>query len=129
MVTEIQALADRTARRFAAAGGTELDAGRVAMLLAVLTPARGGSMADRRSTPRPWAASPPAEPAADLAIALALASAVARRRAAADGLRDRRGVALRRRPPRAGGLDRRLAEAARLGLTTALVPAGHRGAA
>jgi DNA repair protein RadA/Sms len=65
------------------------------------------------------------EPAADLAIALALASAA-------------RGTAL---PPTVcaigevslsgdvrlvPGLDRRLAEAARLGMTTALVPGGYR---
>ena len=44
--------------------------------------------------------------------------------APADAVRDRRGVAVRRRPAACPALDRRLAEAARLGFTTALVPGG-----
>ena len=125
MVTEIQALATRGfgggSMRRAVSG---LDAGRVAMLLAVLTRHARLPMADQEIYAATVGGIAATEPAADLAIALALASAL-------------RGTAL---PPTVcaigevslsgdvrsvPGLDRRLAEAARLGMTTALVPAGH----
>jgi DNA repair protein RadA/Sms len=126
MVTEIQALATRGfgggSMRRAVSG---LDAGRVAMLLAVLARHARLPMADQEIYAATVGGIAATEPAADLAIALALASAV-------------RGSAL---PPTvcaigevslsgdvrsAPGLDYRLAEAARLGMTTALVPAGYR---
>ena len=126
MVTEIQALAVRGvgggSLRRAVSG---LDAGRVAMLLAVLTRHARLPVADQEIYAATVGGIAATEPSADLAIALALASAV-------------RGVAL---PPTVcaigevslsgdvrsvPGLDRRLAEAARLGMTTALVPAGYR---
>jgi DNA repair protein RadA/Sms len=126
MVTEIQALAVRGvgggSLRRAVSG---LDAGRVAMLLAVLTRHARLPVADQEIYAATVGGIAATEPSADLAIALALASAV-------------RGIAL---PPTVcaigevslsgdvrsvPGLDRRIAEAARLGMTTALVPAGYR---
>jgi DNA repair protein RadA/Sms len=126
MVTEIQALATPGigggSLRRAVSG---LDAGRVAMLLAVLTRHARLGMAEYEIYAATVGGIAATEPAADLAIALALASAA-------------RGTAL---PPTVcaigevslsgdvrlvPGLDRRLAEAARLGMTTALVPGGYR---
>src|SRR5690348_7414536 len=93
------------------------------MLLAVLTRHARLPVADQEIYAATVGGIAATEPAADLAIALALASAV-------------RGIAL---PPTVcaigevslsgdvrsvPGLDQRLAEAARLGMTTALVPAG-----
>jgi DNA repair protein RadA/Sms len=69
---------------------------------------------------------PAREPAADLAVLLALASA-------ADGAAIPASVcaigevSLSGDVRRVSGLSRRLAEAARLGFATALVPAGHSG--
>ena len=125
LVTEVQALATRGIRRRFAAAGSERSglrpgghAARGAHAPRTASRGRsGGLRGDGRRHRRH-------EPAADLAIALALASAA-------------RGIAL---PPtvcaigevslsgdvrRVPGLDRRLAEAARLGFTTALVPAGQ----
>ena len=106
-----------------------LDNARVAMLLAVLQKRAGLRLHDAEVYAATVGGMRVLEPAADLALALAIASA-------------RRDVAL---PPdvvvlgeiglagevrRVAGLDRRLAEAARLGFTHALVPpdAGRRPA-
>ena len=76
MVTEIQALADPGvgggSLRRAVSG---LDAGRVAMLLAVLTRHARSAMADQEIYAATVGGIAATEPAADLAIALALASA------------------------------------------------------
>jgi DNA repair protein RadA/Sms len=66
------------------------------------------------------------EPAADLAIALAVASAM-HFQALPQNLCAIGEVSLSGDIRRVGSLDRRLAEAARLGFTHALVPAGHAG--
>ena len=66
------------------------------------------------------------EPATDLAIALALASA-ARDVALPQTLCAIGEVSLSGDVRRVGGLERRMAEAARLGFTTALVPGAHAG--
>ena len=63
------------------------------------------------------------EPAADLAVALAMASVVTRRGRAARRGRVRRARAWPARCARCPGADRRLAEAHRAGFTRALVPA------
>ena len=128
LVTEVQALVVHSH-----GGGsprravTNLDAARVAMLLAVL---------GRHDRPRQYADSEvyaatvgglrAQEPAADLAIALALASA-ARDSPIPPAVCAVGEVSLSGEVRRVGGLGRRLAEAARLGFRTALVPAGHTG--
>jgi DNA repair protein RadA/Sms len=129
LVTEVQALV-----LGAGTGGsprravTDLDAGRVAMLLAVLTRHASIGLTDREVYASTVGGLSAGEPAADLAIALAVASA-ARDTPLAPTLVAIGEVSLSGDIRRVGGLDRRLAEAARLGFTTALVPAGHAGEA
>jgi DNA repair protein RadA/Sms len=106
---------------------TDLDSGRVAMLLAVLTrhgrinfsehEVYAGTVGGMRAT----------EPATDLAIALALTSA-ARDSPLPQTLCAIGEVSLSGDVRRVSGIERRLAEAARLGFTVALVPGGHDGA-
>ncbi|HEY3715626.1 MAG TPA: DNA repair protein RadA [Jatrophihabitantaceae bacterium] len=129
LVTEVQALVARTTN-----GGTprrsvtDLDSGRVAMLLAVLTRHGDMSFGDHEVYAATVGGLQATEPAADLAVALALASAVRDvplpQTFAAIGE-----VSLSGDVRRVSGLDRRLAEAARLGFTIALVPEGQTGAA
>ncbi len=127
LVTEIQALVNRQT-----GGGTprravsDLDSARVAMLLAVL--ARHGRLPLGEhdvyvATVGGLAAH---EPAADLGIALALASA-AREAPVPPTLCAIGEVSLSGDIRRVPAVGRRLAEAARLGFTTALVPASHAG--
>jgi DNA repair protein RadA/Sms len=129
MVTEIQALVNHWS-----GGGnprravSDLDSARVAMLLAVL-----GRHADLRlhdfevyvATVGGIAA---VEPAADLGIALALNSAV-RNTTIPSTVCAIGEVSLSGDVRRVPAIGRRLAEAARLGFTTALVPASHSGEA
>jgi DNA repair protein RadA/Sms len=127
LVTEIQALVNR-----AIGGGSprravsDLDSSRVAMLLAVLT--RHGHLPLGES--EVYAATVGGiaahEPAADLAIVLALASA-ARNTPIPPTFCAIGEVSLSGDVRRVGGLGGRLAEAARLGFSTALVPAAHAG--
>jgi DNA repair protein RadA/Sms len=127
LVTEVQALTMRgnggTPRRAV----SSLDSARVSMLLAVLArhdrAIRYGEHDVYAATVGGMAAH---EPAADLAIAMALASA-ARDTPTPASLCAIGEVTLSGDVRRVSGLDRRLAEAARLGFTTALVPAGHTG--
>jgi DNA repair protein RadA/Sms len=126
MVTEIQALVVRgftggSARR--AVSG--LDSGRVAMLLAVLGRQARLSLGDQEVYASTVGGISATEPAADLAVALAVASA-ARSVPLAPTTCAIGEVSLSGDVRRVPGLDRRLAEAARLGFTTALVPAGYR---
>ncbi len=127
LVTEVQALVIRTS-----AGGTprravtDLDAGRVAMLLAVLTRHADIALGDREVYASTVGGISATEPASDLAIAMAIASA-ARESPLPPTLAAIGEVSLSGDVRRVGGLDRRLAEAARLGFTAALVPAGHAG--
>jgi DNA repair protein RadA/Sms len=127
LVTEVQALVNP-----AQSGGSprravsSLDSSRVAMLLAVL--ARHGSLElggheVYAATVGGMAAQ---EPAADLAVAIALASA-AREIALPPTLCAIGEVSLSGDVRRVPALGRRLAEAARLGFTTALVPQSHAG--
>ncbi len=128
LATEVQALVDKWA-----GGGnprravSDLDASRVAMLLAVL--GRHGQV--RVSDLEVYAATvggiTASEPAADLAITLALVSAV--RNAPFPPTVCAIGeVSLSGDVRRVPAIGRRLAEAARLGFTRALVPAAHAGA-
>ncbi len=125
LVTEVQALVARTST-----GGsprravTDLDPGRVAMLLAVLGRHAGLRLGDQEVYAATVGGLSATEPAADLAVALALASA-ARDSPLPPTLCAIGEVSLSGDVRRVSALDRRLAEAARLGFTAALVPAGQ----
>jgi DNA repair protein RadA/Sms len=127
IVTEIQALVNR-----AYGGGTprravsDVDAARVAMLIAVMSRHGDVPLAESDVYAATVGGIAAHEPAADLAILLALSSA-ARDMPVPATVCAIGEVSLSGDVRRVGGLDRRLAEAARLGFTTALVPAVHRG--
>jgi DNA repair protein RadA/Sms len=123
ILTEVQALVHRSAH-----GGsprrstTDLDASRVAMILAVLGRHARVSLGDDDVYTANVGGLRVTEPAADLAIALAVHSAaVDRPVAAAVCAMGELSLSGDVRP--VAGLPRRLAEAARLGFRTALVPA------
>ncbi len=129
LVTEVQALVTKawtggSARRAV----SNLDAGRVAMLIAVVSRHASIPLADQEVYASTVGGLSATEPAADLAVALALASA-ARQASLPPSLCAIGEVSLSGDVRRVSGLGRRLAEAARLGFTTALVPAGHAGEA
>jgi DNA repair protein RadA/Sms len=127
LVTEIQALVNP-----AAGGGSprravsDLDAARVAMLIAVISRHGDVRLAESEVYAATVGGIAAHEPAVDLAILLALYSA-ARDRPIPSSVCAIGEVSLSGDVRRVGGLERRLAEAARLGFTTALVPAAHRG--
>jgi len=127
LVTEIQALVNKVV-----GGGSprravsDLDASRVAMLIAVLTRHGATPLADCEVYAATVGGIAAHEPAVDLAILLALGSA-ARDVPIPASVCAIGEVSLSGDVRRVGGLDRRLAEAARLGFTTALVPGAHTG--
>lgn len=127
MVTEVQALVVKgygggSPRRAV----TGLDAARVAMLLAVLTRTADPSLAEREIYAGTIGGIAATEPAADLAVALAVCSASSDL-AFPPTLCAIGEVSLSGDVRRVPGLDRRLAEAARLGFRTAIVPDGYTG--
>ena len=101
---------------------TDLDASRVAMVLAILTRHAAVKLADQEVYAASVGGLRVTEPAADLAVALAVASA-ASGRAVPSTVCAVGELSLSGDVRRVGALPRRLAEAARLGFTTALVPA------
>ena len=127
LVTEVQALVNK-----APGGGSprravsNLDSARVAMLLAVLARSARLELGDHEVYAATVGGIAAQEPAADLAIALALASA-AREKPIPATFCAIGEVSLSGDVRRVPALGRRLAEAARLGFTTALVPGAHRG--
>ncbi|MGH8962474.1 MAG: DNA repair protein RadA [Jatrophihabitantaceae bacterium] len=127
LVTEVQALVNR-----ASSGGSprravsDLESARVAMLLAVLARHGQVQLAEHEVYASTVGGMAAQEPAADLAIAIALASA-ARNAAMPAALCAIGEVSLSGDVRRVPALGRRLAEAARLGFTTALVPSAHSG--
>jgi DNA repair protein RadA/Sms len=127
IVTEIQALVNR-----AHGGGSprravsDLDAARVAMLIAVMSRHGDVQLAESEVYAATVGGIAAHEPSVDLAILLALSSA-ARDMPIPATVCAIGEVSLSGDVRRVGGLDRRLAEAARLGFTTALVPGAHRG--
>jgi DNA repair protein RadA/Sms len=127
MVTEIQALVNR-----ASAGGsprravTDLDASRVAMLIAVMSRHGDVALAESEVYAATVGGIAAHEPAVDLAILLALSSA-ARDTPIPATVCAIGEVSLSGDVRRVGAMGRRLAEAARLGFRTALVPGGHSG--
>jgi DNA repair protein RadA/Sms len=102
---------------------TDLDPSRVGMVLAILTKHGRLRLGDQDVYAASVGGLRVTEPAADLAIALAVASA-AGDRALPPGLCAVGELSLSGDVRPVGGLPRRLAEAARLGFRTALVPAG-----
>lgn len=129
LVAEVQALVAPQERgtptRRSAVG---VDAGRVGMLIAVLDRARGGRGGDARhgfASADVYVATVGGlrltEPASDLAIALALDSAL-QHRALPEGLVAFGEISLSGEVRPVGDLSRRLTEAARMGARTALVP-------
>jgi len=127
MVTEVQALAN-----YATSGGSprravsNLDGARVAMLIAVLQRHGGLPLGDQDVYAATVGGITAHEPAADLGIAIALASAVRNVPIPATVCAIGE-VSLSGDVRRVPHLGRRLAEAARLGFTTALIPASHVG--
>jgi DNA repair protein RadA/Sms len=102
---------------------TDLDPSRVGMVLAILTKHARLQLGDKDVYAASVGGLRITEPAADLAIALAVTSA-ATDKALPGGLCAVGELSLSGDVRPVGGLSRRLAEAARLGFRTALVPAG-----
>jgi len=127
LVTEIQALVNRVSH-----GGSprravsDLDASRVAMLIAVMSRHGNVQLAESEVYAATVGGIAAHEPAADLAILLALSSA-ARDTPIPASVCAIGEVSLSGDVRRVGGLERRLAEAARLGFAIALVPGAHVG--
>jgi DNA repair protein RadA/Sms len=121
LVIEVQALVVRSSGGLPRRAVRNLDAGRVAMLLAVLARHAGLAHNDQEVYASTVGGISTTEPASDLAIALALASA-ARETPLPATLTAIGEVSLSGDVRRVGGVRRRLTEAARLGFTTALVP-------
>jgi DNA repair protein RadA/Sms len=123
LLAEVQALvagSDIASPRRAVSG---LDSSRVAMVLAVLERRVGVRLADAEVYTATVGGMRMSEPTADLAIALAVASAKWDR-PIPHGLVLLGEIGLTGELRRIGGLRRRLAEAARLGFSHAIVPAG-----
>ncbi len=128
MPTEIQTLVARTSLGTPRRTASGVDSSRVAMVLAVLQ-ARLGLDAQAHDVYVATVGGARAiEPAADLAIALALISA-RQEYELRDGLVAIGEVGLAGEVRQVAGLERRLAEAARLGFTRAIVPGAPRGEA
>jgi DNA repair protein RadA/Sms len=127
LVTEVQALVNRSP-----GGGSprravsDLDSARVAMVLAVLARHGQVQLGEHEVYASTVGGMAAQEPAADLAIAIALASA-AHNAAMPSTLCAIGEVSLAGDVRRVPALGRRLGEAARLGFTTALVPRAHAG--
>lgn len=102
---------------------TDLDSARVAMVLAILTKHAGLRLSEQDVYAASVGGLRITEPAADLAVALAVCSA-ARDRAVSTTCCAVGELDLSGDVRRVSGLPQRLAEAARLGFRTALVPAG-----
>ncbi|MGH3366571.1 MAG: DNA repair protein RadA [Nocardioidaceae bacterium] len=122
LLAEVQALVAAPSGQTPRRSTSGLDAQRVAMLLAVLEKRAGVPLAGRDVYAATVGGARLAEPAADLATAVAVASA-AREHSMPDGMIALGEVGLAGEIRRVPGLSRRLAEAARLGVTKAIVPA------
>jgi DNA repair protein RadA/Sms len=126
LVTEIQALVNRGSGGSPRRSVSDLDSARVSMLLAVLSRHGRIPLAEHEVYAATVGGIAAHEPAADLAIALAVASA-ARDAAIPSTLCAIGEVSLSGDVRRVSNLGKRLAEAARLGFTHAVVPAAHWG--
>jgi len=121
LVTEVQALVTRSASPRRAVSG--LDAARVAMVLAIVERRGGVKLADNDVFTATVGGVRVTEPAADLALALAVASAAADV-AVPPGLVAIGEVGLAGEIRPVSGVGRRVTEAVRLGFDRALVPVG-----
>jgi DNA repair protein RadA/Sms len=124
LVTEVQALVNRSSGGSPRRSVSDLDSARVSMLLAVLSRHGRIPLAEHEVYAATVGGIAAEEPAADLAIALAIASA-ARDTAIPNALCAIGEVSLSGDVRRVSNLGKRLAEAARLGFTHAVVPAAH----
>jgi len=123
LLAEVQALVAASPLAAPRRGTSGLDAARVAMVLAVLERRGRVPLASRDVYTATVGGVRLAEPGVDLAVALAVASAAADRALPPDLVAvGEVGLAGDLRP--VASISRRLAEAARLGFTRALVPAG-----
>jgi DNA repair protein RadA/Sms len=122
-MTEVQALVGASALATPRRAVSGLDSARVAMVLAVVERRGRVRLADRDVFAATVGGVRVTEPAADLAIALAVASA-SRDSPLPAGLVAVGEVSLSGDVRRVSAVGRRLAEAARLGYTHALVPPG-----
>ena len=126
LVTEVQALATQSSLSQPRRATSGLDGARVNMILAVLDTRARAPIAGRDAYLSTVGGVRLTEPAADLAIALALASAITDRPIPVGTVAfGELGLAGEIRP--VTGPSRRLAEAARLGFTRAVVPTGTMG--
>lgn len=128
LVTEVQALVAPSALSNPRRATSGLDSSRVAMVLAVLERRAGVLVANRDTYVATVGGARLVEPATDLAVALAVASAGADRALVAGTIAvGEVGLAGEVRP--VAGIGRRLAEAARLGFRNAVIPTGTEDAA
>ena len=123
MMAEVQALVARSTLASPRRSSSGLDTARVSMILAVAERRARVSLHDSDVFTATVGGVRLSEPASDLAIALAVASAAADR-ALPNGLVVIGEVGLAGEVRRVGGVAQRLAEAARLGFTDALIPPG-----
>lgn len=122
LVTEVQALVASTSQGNPRRTSTGVDAARVAMVIAVLAQRVRLPLANCETFAATVGGVQLREPAGDLAVALALASAASDLAIAADIVAiGEIGLAGEIRPVQ--GIERRLAEASRLGFRRALIPA------
>lgn len=123
LVAEVQALVAESALANPRRATSGLDSSRVAMVMAVLDRRLGAGLARRDTYVATVGGVRLGEPAADLAVALALASAHSDR-PLRPGVISVGEVGLAGEVRPVTGVGRRLAEAARLGFTHAIVPKG-----
>jgi DNA repair protein RadA/Sms len=121
LVTEVQALVTSTEQVNPRRATSGVDSARTAMLLAVLQRSLGITLSKHEVYAATVGGVRLAEPASDLALALAIAS-TARNHAVVPGLVAIGEVGLAGEIRPVSTIRGRLAEAARLGFTTALVP-------
>ena len=126
LVTEIQALVARSPGGSPRRSVSGLDSSRVAMLIAAITRPAAISFGDYEVYASTVGGLSATEPAADLAVAIAIASA-AREIPLPPTLCAIGEVSLSGDVRRVSALERRLAEASRLGFRTAIVPMNHVG--
>jgi DNA repair protein RadA/Sms len=127
LVAEVQVLVGGTQNSTPRRASSGLDAARVAMLLAVVERRLDVKVSDREVYTATVGGVRLAEPAADLALALAIVGAT-RNQAVAPGVVAIGEVGLAGELRRVSAVRVRIAEAARLGFTTAIVPRGCREA-
>jgi DNA repair protein RadA/Sms len=126
LVAEVQALVAPSALSNPRRATSGLDSSRVAMVLAVLERRAGIALSNRDVYVATVGGARLTEPSADLAVALAIASAALDRPIPADLIAlGEVGLAGEVRP--VNGVGRRLAEAGRLGFRTGIVPVGAAG--